>query len=377
MIEIVSDNIISSFGFSTDINYQAVKAGRTSVEAYPDLLSSGVGTAASYIGNKVFNEVFADFCMLDPDHYSKVEKAVMLSVKMASQDCNVDLSCPDTAFYLASTKGNVHYLDLGDAHNPAIPLWHTAKRVAKYFGNSTTPVVVSNACISGLSAIIAAARALESGRIRCAVVSGVDMLSKFVILGFSSLKALSAEPCRPFDINRNGLNLGEAAATVILQRADSRSKLPKFVAGFMRNDAYHISSPSKTAEGSFHVLSDVLKYVKASDVAFVNAHGTSTLYNDEMEAVAIARAGLDAVPVNSLKGCFGHTLGAAGILESIISVRALQDGTVLKTIGFGELGVSKRINVAAENTATDKKYFIKLISGFGGSNSAALFKKGE
>ena len=271
----------------------------------------------------------------------------------------------------------MHYLDLGDAHNPAIPLWHTAKRVAKYFGNSTTPVVVSNACISGLSAIIAAARALECGRIRCAVVSGVDMLSKFVILGFSSLKALSAEPCRPFDLNRNGLNLGEAAATVILQRADSRSKFPKFVAGFVRNDAYHISSPSKTAEGSFHVLSDVLKYVKAADVAFVNAHGTSTLYNDEMEAVAIARAGLDGVPVNSLKGCFGHTLGAAGIVESIISARALQDGTVLKTVGFGEPGVSKKINVADSNTATDKKYFIKLISGFGGSNAAALFKKGE
>ncbi len=377
MIEIVSDNIISSFGFSSDDNYQAVKEGRSSVEVFPNLLDSGIRTAASYIDCKAFNEVFADFCMLDPDHYSKVEKSVMLSVKMASQNCNIDLSSPGTAFYLASTKGNVHYLDLGDAHNPAIPLWHTAMRVAKYFGNSTTPVVVSNACISGLSAIIAAARALECGRIRCAVVSGVDMLSKFVILGFSSLKALSVEPCRPFDLNRNGLNLGEAAATVILQRADSRSKFPKFVAGFVRNDAYHISSPSKTAEGSFLVLSDVLKYVKAADVAFVNAHGTSTLYNDEMEAVAIARAGLDGVPVNSLKGCFGHTLGAAGIVESIISARALQDGTVLKTVGFGEPGVSKKINIADSNTATDKKYFIKLISGFGGSNAAALFKKGE
>ena len=127
------------------------------------------------------------------------------------------------------------------------------------------------------------------------------MLSRFIVLGFSSLKSLSQSQCRPFDINRTGLNLGEAAATVILRRSEENSKFVKFVTGSIHNDAYHISSPSKTAEGSFRCLMDVTKNIDLSQIAFVNAHGTSTMYNDEMESVAISRAGLQKIPVNSLK----------------------------------------------------------------------------
>ena len=146
--------------------------------------------------------------------------------------------------------------------------------------------------------------------------------------------------------------------------------------GAVRNDASHISNPSKTAEGCFRALSRVLDHCEEGELALVNAHGTSTLYNDEMEAMALKRAQLSEIPVNSLKGYYGHTMGAAGILETIITMHAIDDHTVLGTRGFEERGVSCRVNVSGDNRPTDKRAFVKLISGFGGCNAAMLFRKG-
>ena len=117
----------------------------------------------------------------------------------------------------------------------------------------------------------------------------------------------------------------------------------------------------------------MLGTVKPDEVGFINAHGTATLYNDEMESIAIERAGLQDVPVGSLKGTYGHTMGAAGILETLVSMRAIEDGTLLATAGFQRLGVSRPLHVLAENGVTDRRTFIKLISGFGGCNAAAAF----
>ena len=114
----------------------------------------------------------------------------------------------------------------------------------------------------------------------------------------------------------------------------------RIVCSANRNDAFHVSSPSRTAEGAYRALKHVLDRQVLSDLAFVNVHGTATLFNDEMEAVALSRAGLDGLPANGLKGYFGHTMGASGVLETLISMKALEDGLVLGTKGFGELGVS-------------------------------------
>jgi 3-oxoacyl-[acyl-carrier-protein] synthase-1 len=174
------------------------------------------------------------------------------------------------------------------------------------------------------------------------------------------------------------LNLGEAAATIIYKKLDPAEAPGPIVLldGSIRNDANHISGPSRTGEGSFRALQAILPSCAPGEVAFINAHGTATSYNDRMEAIAIERAGLGAVPANSLKGYFGHTLGAAGVLESIISTRALLDSTVLATCGFekGEDGVCPML-VSGENRQTEKLYCIKMLSGFGGCNAALLFKK--
>ena len=158
-------------------------------------------------------------------------------------------------------------------------------------------------------------------------LSGSDVQSRFIISGFQSFKALSDEACRPFDKDRRGLNLGEAAATIIFKDEVPGPDDWCIVSGAVRNDANHISGPSRTGEGSFRALKAALGDFDPGLLAMVSVHGTSTPYNDEMEAIAIARAGLDKVPVSCLKGVFGHTMGAAGILETILSMASVDDGT--------------------------------------------------
>jgi 3-oxoacyl-[acyl-carrier-protein] synthase-1 len=291
----------------------------------------------------------------------------------------IDPADEQVLFVLSTTKGNIFLLQENEqrGYEPEqLYLWRSAELIARFFGNTNRPAVVSNACISGVSAMIAAQRELRSGRYGYAVVTGVDMLSEFIITGFQSFKALSQEVCKPFDANRTGLNIGEAAATVILTERperDVRSGDVVLTAGAVRNDANHISGPSRTGEGAYRALRKVMENVNPDEIAFVCAHGTATPYNDEMESVALTRAGLQHVPVNSLKGYFGHTLGAAGVMESVISVRALKDKTILKTYGFETPGVTNPLDIITENSTTTKRRCIKMLSGFGGCNAAALF----
>jgi 3-oxoacyl-[acyl-carrier-protein] synthase-1 len=173
--------------------------------------------------------------------------------------------------------------------------------------------------------------------------------------------------------------LGEAAATVIYTRKRADELLANdwcAVKGACRNDANHISGPSRTGEGCYRALRGVLTETNAAGLAFINAHGTATPYNDEMEAIAIERAGLLSVPVNSLKGYYGHTLGAAGIAECLLSMQAVDHGTIPGTRGFDACGVARPLRLCATHQTTTKQRFIKLISGFGGCNAAMLFAKG-
>ena len=253
----------------------------------------------------------------------------------------------------------------------------SANIICRHFGNPNPPLVVSNACISGLSAQIVAMRSIEAGLCDTAVVIGCDVQSDFIISGFQCLHALSPDPCRPFDRDRCGLNLGEAAATIVYCRdkKDLTGGEWHAEAGVMCNDANHISGPSRTGEGSYRCLQAL--NTNKEDLAFISVHGTSTLYNDEMESIAIERAGLCDVPLFSLKGIYGHTMGAAGVLETILSMQALEHGVVFGTRGFENLGVSHNVNVCAEHRATDKHSFVKLLSGFGGCNAAMLFRMTE
>lgn len=361
MAYIIADNIISPLGETSEGNYLSVKSGRSGIRAYePGTCNIPEGFYASLL--------FEDFETLA---LRSAQKAIANAQKDIGNE-RLELKGKRTAFILSSTKGNIE---------ENISLADSAQRIASQLGIDAKPIVVCNACISGLSALIWGNRLIDSGLYDAAIVCGCDTPRQFILSGFQSLKALSPEPCRPFDMERMGLNLGEAAATLILSKNPIQGNFWRMGDGFIRNDAFHISTPSKTADGLYLSLqrtlesftkeiSSACKQIDMKEhLAFINAHGTATLFNDQMESVAIGRAGLSDLPANAYKSFWGHTMGAAGILETIISMKAIDDDTILGTRGFSELGVSGKMNICAENRPTDKKGFIKMLSGFGGCNA--------
>jgi len=382
MTVLLSDNIISALGFTAEENYRNVKQGVCGLKFFADRYGLPEPFMASEIDAARLDGAFEKASgKHDTANYSKLEKASIVSVAEALKGTDIDPADSRVLFVLSTTKGNIFLLDSNEQdgyERDQLYLWRSAELVSRFFGNTNQPLVVSNACISGASAMIAAQRELRSGRYDYAIVIGADVLSKFIVTGFQSFKALSQEVCKPFDANRSGLNIGEAVATVVMtERPEGEIKKDDIVltAGAVRNDANHISGPSRTGEGSYLALRKVLKDVDIEEIAFVNAHGTATPYNDEMESIALTRAGLQNTPVNCLKGYFGHTLGAAGIMESVISMCALKDGTVLATYGFETLGVTNPLQIVKEVQATTKRHFVKMLSGFGGCNVAVLYTK--
>ena len=387
MTVFLGDNVISALGFTSEENYRNVKNGVSGLKFFADRYDLPESFMASEIDDERLDDAFEKCLSVQNSpavcgmNYTKMEQACIVSVAESLKDTSIDPSDKRVLFVLSTTKGNVFLLDKneqqGYEHNQ-LYLWRSAELISQFFGNTNTPLVVSNACISGAFALMAAQRELRSGKYDYVIVAGADMLSKFIVTGFQSFKALSQEICRPFDSDRKGLNIGEAVASVIMAERDE-SELKKedivLTAGAVRNDANHISGPSRTGEGSYLALRSVLEGVNLEEIAFVCAHGTATPYNDEMESISLTRAGLQNVPINSLKGYFGHTLGAAGILESVVSMHAIKDGAIPATYGFETLGVTNSLRMVKNVEKTTKRRFVKMLSGFGGCNVAALFTK--
>src|SRR3970282_2205767 len=176
-------------------------------------------------------------------------------------------------------------------------------------------------------------------------------------------QAMSDAPCKPYSKNRNGVTLGEAAAAVLVSANKGSSKI-KIIGDGSINDANHISGPSRTGEGLFRSIKSALAEaeIEADQIDYISAHGTATSFNDEMEAIAFNRLGLENTPVNSLKGFYGHTLGASGLLEAVIGIQSVLENKLFVSLGFDELGVSQSINVIEKNENKNSRYFLKTAS---------------
>lgn len=368
MIEVLSTNILSPLGETTAANLAAVLRGDSAVKLW-----SGRWGLPYAFQSALFSDEQASRWML-PGQPRFVSLA-LASIKQALGEVP-DIDRRRTRLVLSTTKGNVEALTVSPSHDDAaLPPSASADMLDGQLGLDGHPLVVDNACISGLSALIVASRLLQSGECESVIVCGAEVQSAFIVSGFQALKAMSAHRCRPFDIERTGLNLGEAAATIILRRNESTTTRWRLEAGAMANDAYHLTSPSPKAEGAYRALESILQGHDAQRLACVSAHGTATLFNDQMESVAIERAGLESVPVVGLKAYFGHTMGACGVLESALMMAALDQGVIPATLGYSERGVSAPIRVTTAPLPTQKKAFIKMLSGFGGSNAAVWFDK--
>ena len=378
-VYVAADNIITSLGFTTDENISKIKKNITGIKFVDDQKLFPEPFYASLVDSQ---KLISDFSKIDdPVKFTRFEQMALLSIKDALSKTDIDIKSKKTLFILSTTKGNIDLLENNKKNKfdrKRLYLWETASVLQKYFGNPNTPLVVSNACISGIMAILIGTRLLRSSHYENVVITGADIVSEFVVSGFLSFKSLSNGPCRPFDITRDGLSLGEGCGTIILTSNSSVIKDKQKIilsGGSSSNDANHISGPSRTGEGLFLVIQNTLKEVSVKQIDFISAHGTATPYNDEMEAIAISRAGLEDVPVNSLKGFWGHTLGAAGVIESIASIYSMKNNILFNTIGFNESGVSKNINVIHQTEEKEINNCLKLASGFGGCNAGVLFLK--
>lgn len=377
-VYIKSDNIISSLGFNTDENMNHLKKGESGIGFCSDPELSVTPFYTSLIDNKELYERFK-YVHTEND-YTRTEKMLILSVSDALKTTDIDITDTGTLLIISTTKGNIDLLGKVQPDDKnRICLWRMAQLIAAFFNNPNQPLVISNACISGLLAILVAKRLVEAGVYKNVVVAGADMVTHFVVSGFQSFKAVSPLPCKPYDALRDGINLGEAAGTVILGNSVNFSDHNpiRVSGGASSNDANHISGPSRTGDGLYLAIKNSLEEsgLKASDIGHISAHGTATVYNDEMESKAFGQAGMQHVAVNSLKGYWGHTLGAAGIIESIAGIHSLKGNYILKTHGFNTLGVPVDICVTHEFIQKEQNSFLKTASGFGGCNAAVIFEK--
>jgi 3-oxoacyl-(acyl-carrier-protein) synthase len=287
---------------------------------------------------------------------------------------------PDHTFYSSfwkkeypGAKGVHQFLQ----NNPAV-------RLAKDYECRGPAVTIGNACSSGTDAIGLAKLWIESGACEIVLAGGTDELCRTTYLGFNSLLVMSSQPCRPFDRSREGLNLGEGAGILVVESADSARKrgvrILAEVCGYGCNaDAFHATAPHPEGLGLRRATAFALQSfgIGADDIAFVNAHGTSTIDNDLVEGKVLASIYGSQVPVVSTKSFTGHTLGAAGALEAIFTVQGLLDHKIPATVGFKEEDDRCQTIPTTSITEISGEYAVSNSLAFGGQNSVLVFRRYE
>ncbi|MCF1421066.1 beta-ketoacyl-[acyl-carrier-protein] synthase family protein [Mangrovimonas futianensis] len=371
------NNIISSLGFSSEVVVEQIKKEVSGLSLIKDKTYLPQPFYSSLIDNNLLNEAFES--LGSPQNYTKLERMMILSLNDVITQSNLSIN-DRVGLIVSTTKGNVDALDTDNSFpEERAYLSSLANSISNFFGITRTPIVISNACVSGILAVATAKRYIQQGMYDHVLVVGGDLVTEFILSGFNSFQALSDELCKPYDKDRKGINIGEVAASALVTNdIELLSEDAVAIIGEAScNDANHISGPSRTGEGLFRSIQSALEQsqISAKDIDFISAHGTATLYNDEMEAIAFNRSGLENVPTHSLKGYFGHTLGASGLLEAIVGVHSLKNDTLYKSLGFDTLGVSKPINLITSTQKTPLRTMLKTASGFGGCNTAVVFKK--
>jgi 3-oxoacyl-[acyl-carrier-protein] synthase-1 len=367
-------NIISSLGFTSEANFEQLIRENSGIKKYQrdnnDVYYSSKVDLEKV--NTAFNKIG------DSDSYTLLERMMILSVNTILKSSGFKIT-KRTGLVIATTKGNVDTLSPTSKFNREIKrsyLYELGNQIKDFFNFKNEAIVLSNACVSGVLAVAIAQRFVKDNVYDDVIIVGGDLVSEFILSGFTSFQAISDNPCKPYSKNRKGITIGEAVASVLVSSIKEAFSIKILGAGSC-NDANHISGPSRTGEGLVLSVKSALNeaQVKSNEIDYISAHGTATNYNDEMEAIAISRLNMLGVPVNSLKGYYGHTLGASGLLETIIGIKSMEENILISSKGFDELGVSETINVIKKTEKKDLNIFLKTASGFGGCNTAVIFKK--
>lgn len=371
------NNIISSLGFTSETVVAKISNEISGLQRIDNTSILPEPFYTSLIPTETLQENFNN---LDPKaNYTRLEQMMITSLSTVIAASNIEIN-DRVGLIISTTKGNVDALDANNPfHKDRAYLSELGNQVKDFFHFKNDAIVVSNACVSGILAVAIAKRYIQQGIYDHVFITSGDVITEFILSGFNSFQALSSEPCKPYDANRTGINIGEVAASVLVTKdADALAKEAVTILGEGScNDANHISGPSRTGEGLYRSMQSAFTQanISAAEVDFISAHGTATMFNDEMEAIAFSRMDLSTVPLNSLKGYFGHSLGASGLVETIVGMHSLKNNTLYKSLGFETSGVTKPINVITETTKKNINRFLKTASGFGGCNTAILFQK--
>ncbi|MCC6599528.1 MAG: beta-ketoacyl synthase [Crocinitomicaceae bacterium] len=365
LVWICGDSIASPLGIGTENNFNRVFNGDSSLEN--TTLFSEIPYPLGHFSSRISGQAAAE---------NRFEKICLLSLDHLR---GISFPVGRTLFILSTTKGNIDELGTPKKQRKRYSLHESASFLASTL-HIKDFTVVSSACISGVLALIYGQRQISSGLFDHVVVTGADILSEFVVSGFRSLNALSTRICRPYDAARDGINIGEAAATIVLSNNPAELGLESAVAllsGAVTNDANHISGPSRTGEELAVAVRNSLEeaHIAVDSIDFISAHGTGTIFNDEMESKAFHIAHLDNKPLNSFKGYYGHTLGASGVLESVLTTECLRRNLLIRSVGFEKSGTSFPLNIITATHSNEIKTALKTASGFGGGNASLVLQK--
>ena len=328
--------------------------------------------------------------------YTRTTLLALHALQEAIAGANIDLSNNlRVGIINATTVGGMcevekYYFDMlakkGDysEFSDTIDCADCTHRLADFFGIKHFVTTISTACSSSANAIILGTRMVQQGHLDIAICGGTDALTRFTINGFNSLKNIDKEPCKPFDAHRNGLNLGEGAAYVIIEKESNckkRNHVPLAeIKGYCNfNESFHATAPNPQGEGAYQVMKRALEKANLTtkQIQYINAHGTATLTNDESETNAMKRLFNTVPPFGSTKCYTGHTLAAAGAVEAIFSILSLQHQCVFANLNFKNVMQDSLLIPQLKFEQKNIKNVMSNSFAFGGNNASLIFSKIE
>lgn len=394
-IAITGMGIISALGEGQSSNYDALIGQRSGISKLENL--STVLADRILVGEiKKTNDQLAMSLNIDLSHaYSRTTLLGMHAVKEALQQANLTGNEANLGFISSTTVGGMDtsekyvltYSESEENHRfiSAHDAGVSTRDIAGFFGIQGFSTTLSTACSSAANAVMLGARMLQSGQLDRVVVGGSDALSKFTINGFNSLMILSDALCAPFDSNRKGLNLGEAAAYIVMESERVLKDQPKKVLAYLSgygnaNDAFHQTASSADGTGAYLAMNKALKSasLSAQDIDYINAHGTATPNNDAAEGTAMRRIfDLNMPKYSSTKAYTGHTLAAAAAVEAVFSILALQHQVVFPNLNFEVLLDELAVPPVLEVEKCTVDHVLSNSFGFGGNCSTLVFSRNE
>lgn len=393
-IVITGMGIVSAIGTNVEENLEALlnrESGLGGLSLFDSIYKDQIQVGEVKLTDKELEESLQ---MDLNDNYTRTTLLGIYAAKQAVENASIeDINDCRTGLISSTSVGGMDYIEryyTEFATNPLVVKYITSQeagastdKIADYLGLKGYVSTISTACSSAANAIMMGCRMIKSGKLDRVIVGGTDALSKFTVNGFNTLMILSDSLNSPFDQNRKGLNLGEAAAYLVIERESIAIEANRAILGVVSgygnaNDAFHQTASSENGEGAYLAMEKALSMagLESNEIDYINAHGTATPNNDLSEGRAIERIFVDKVPYfSSTKPYTGHTLAAAGAIEAVYSLLAIEHQKVFANLNFKIPMEELNIQPQTETLDLPLQHVMSNSFGFGGNCSTVIFSK--